>query len=274
MDEILDRIHHLPPVDTRFVAGRWHKDRVALGGYPVEGRVFLRSLLASEVPMMKKFLIIGRARSGTTLLGQLLNSHSQITCDGEVLKRNVWAPVGFLNRLARKSGSKVYGAKLLSYQMVQVHRFRDPVSFLSRLDRRGFQFIHLTRGTFAQTLSLAVAQATTHFHSDRGNAKGRSSIRLNPEDFLKRIAWSDALLKYEKRCLAEIPHLAVSYEDDLLPKDQQNSTVARICDWIGVSPEAVSTPLRKILSDDPKQIIENYDEVASALRAAKFGHLL
>jgi len=266
-------IHEMEPVDTQYVLGRWHHDRVSLGGFGVEARVFLKSLVIPRTDN-RRFLIVGRARSGTTLLTRLLNGHSRIHCDGEVLKRNVLAPLSHLEKLADKSNAAVYGAKFLSYQMVQVHRIKDPTLVARELRRRGFALIHLKRDTFFQTLSLAVAQRRSFYHSDQGRTQLEGMIWIEPEEFCKRIAWSEALLAYEREFFSEVEHLTVDYDLELVDRDEQRATLDRICNALGVPTETVATPLKKVLSTEPSEILENYDEIAEALVKSGFGHLV
>jgi LPS sulfotransferase NodH len=271
--DILTRVREAPPVDTRYVAGRWHRDRLTWRGIWVEARVLGASVLAPRNRDVRKFLIVGRARSGTTLLTQLLNAHPDVKCDREVLAKSVLGPVGHLERLAAKSTARAYGAKLLSYQMAQVHRFRDPVGFLQDLSGRGFRFIHLTRDTFSQVVSLSTAQSRWVFHrSDGGPPVSGSAVDV--EDFVRRLEWSDMLLEYERFCLADIPRARISYEEDLLPSERHQTTADRVFDWIGVPSAPVAAGLRKLLPEDPRAMIENYDEVARAVEARGLGRLL
>lgn len=273
MNDILTRVRQAAPVDTSYIAGRWHRDRLTHRGVWVEARVLGASLLAPRNREVRKFLIIGRARSGTTLLTQLFNAHADITCDREVLAKSVLNPVGYLERLAAKSTTPAYGAKLLSYQMAQVQRFRDPVGFLHRLSDRGFRFIHLTRHTFAQTLSLSTAQSRQVFHRrEAGPAVARFVVDI--DDFLRRLEWSDMLLEYERYCLSDLPHAALSYEEDLLPAERHQATTDRLFDWIGVPHAPVAANLRKLLPDDPRALIENYDDLAQAMEDRGLAHLL
>lgn len=263
-----------PPVDTTYVLGRWHKHRVTWGGIWVEAKVLAKSLVTERNKNVRKFLIVGRARSGTTLLRTLLDAHPDVTCQSEVLRRRVLDPAGHLERLAAKSSGRAWGAKLLSYQMVQVQRFRDPARFLAGLDQRGYLLIHLVRGTFDQTLSLAIAQKSKQFHNRTGDKLFTRKAVLDPADFVRRLQWNDLLLRYEEYCLADLPHLEVSYERDLLDPDHQAETAARLFAEIGVTPLPVASTLRKMLPTKPSDILENYAEIAAAVRAARLGNLL
>lgn len=271
--DILSRIHTMPPVDTEFVAGRWHKNRVSPKGFGFEAGILLKSLIAPH-PTEKRFLIIGRARSGTTLLRRFLNGHSKIHCDGELLRYNALSPTQLLKNLAKRSPAQVYGCKFLSFQMVQVHRIKDPNRFLRTLCDQGVVLIHLERDTFLQTLSLAVAQARGQYHSILGAKPLKGKQTFPPEDFLQRLLWNKALLEYERAAFAGIPHLHLSYEQDLTGPEAQLQTVNRICDALDVAREEVDIPLKKVLPSDPAQILGNYDEIVEAVRAAGHSDLL
>ena len=179
MTDIVSETLSYPPVDTTYVLGRWHKHSVSTIGIRMEARVQLSRMIRSQNTDVRKFLIIGRARSGTTLLTRLLNAHPNVTCDHEMLSRRVLSPVRLLNNLAAKSTSIAYGCKLLSYQMVQVQRFSDPLRFLHQLETSGFRFVHLKRETFAQTLSLMMAQSTKQVSPTQRENQRQDGTRRN-----------------------------------------------------------------------------------------------
>jgi len=287
MSDIISRVLSHAPVDTRYVGGLWHPGRASLRGLWTEARVLGASLTAPMNRDVGKFLIISRARSGSTLLTQLLNSHPQVRCDREVLARRVLFPRAYLNRLAHKNTATAYGAKLLSYQMAQVQRFRDPAGFLAGLGQDGFRFIHLQRDTFAQTVSLAMAQSRRFFHqkTDPGAGvgkhipeteakKARAPVQVDVEDFIRRLEWNDMLLDYERHCLRDLPHLVIAYETGLQSPEAQQQTADQVFDWIGVPAAPVSGGLKKILPPDPTAMIANYDALATQMRQRGLDRLL
>ncbi|MEE4186992.1 MAG: hypothetical protein V2I76_00910 [Roseobacter sp.] len=272
-EPIVTRIHKMPPVDTTFVAGRWHADRVHYKGYYREMKARIKGL---RVPNNdnRRFLVLSRARSGTTLLTRLLNSQGNIMCDAEILKFSMLSPYGYYNQLARKSSAPVYGAKVLSYQMVQVHRMRDPNGFLKRLADAGVILIHLERSTFFQALSLTWAQQSKKFHSFTGAKAPKDPVDIDPQNFLERIIWSEALLEYERAALAGLDHMHISYDRDLADPESQMATLDRICTRLGLEAEPVDAPVKKILPSDPRRILKNYDALCATLETAGYGHLL
>ncbi|MBW4710782.1 sulfotransferase [Roseobacter sp. YSTF-M11] len=289
MTDIIARTLSHAPVDTTFIAGRWHPSRASLGGIWTEARVWASSLVTPENKDIRKFLIFSRARSGSTLLTQLLNAHPDVRCGRELMSRRVLFPGRYFHNLARKSPTSAYGAKLLSYQMVQVQKLRNPVGFLDTLSQDGFQFIHLERQTFSQTLSLAMAQTSRVYHQKdsagtEGGKKGwtpqatqpaaRTPVTLDIDDFIRRLEWSDMLLEYERHCLRDFPHLKISYETDLLDQTRHQAAADQVFDWIGMPSAPVSGGLRKILPSDPAQVIANYDDLVQRVAQRGLEHLL
>ena len=292
MSDIVSRALSHPPVDTTYVAGRWHPGRASLQGVWTEARVLGASLTSPRNATVKKFLIISRARSGSTLLTRLLNAHPDVFCGRELLSRRVLFPRRYLNRLAHKSPDAAFGMKLLSYQMIQVQRLRDPVAFLSGLQADGFRFIHLERDTFAQTLSLFTAQTSRVYHQrDPGAAEGeggkwgrhdaarlkeRAPVEIDVEDFIRRLEWGDLLLDYERHCLERFPRLSVSYDRDLADEADHAPVAARAFDWIGVAPAPVpvASGMKKVLPPDPRDSIANYEALATRIREAGLERLL
>ena len=249
-----------------------HPDATTRRGFRNERRVMLSAALKRRNRDVRKFLVIARARSGSTLLTDLLNSHPDVTCDREVLAKKVRAPATFLDRLAGKSRTRAYGAKLLSYQMVQVQEFDDPVGFLRDLQGRGFRFIHLKRDTFAQTVSLTRAQASQLYHSK--SAGGAGAAAVDPDEFVRRLLWNAKLAEYEDRCLRDFDPLTLRYETDLMEEDAQQASASRVFARLGLPAADVRSGLKKLLPGDPRRALENYDAVAAAVAAAGLGDLL
>lgn len=289
MTDIIARTLSHAPVDTTFIAGRWHPSRASVQGIWTEARVWASSLLTPENKDIRKFLIFSRARSGSTLLTQLLNAHPDVRCGRELMSRRVLFPSRYFHNLARKSPTSAYGAKLLSYQMVQVQKLRDPIGFLRELEQDGFRFIHLERQTFSQTLSLAMAQTSRVYHQkdsaateggkkgwtpDTAASKTRTPVEIDIEDFIRRLEWSDMLLDYERHCLQGFAHLKVSYEADLLDQGRHQSAADQVFDWIGIPSAPVSGGLRKVLPSDPADIIANYPELVRRIEQKGLDHVL
>lgn len=272
----LDNFEHLlkePPVDTRYILGR-HPGRFEARGYFNEARIALRALLSKGPGAEKKFFIISRARSGTTLLRDLLNSHPDIECEGEILKSGRVFPRAHINHRVRKHKHAIYGAKILSYQMIQVHGITEPAQFFGQFHNLGFQFIHLKRNTFWQTFSLFKAGTTGVYHSNKHQVTKARAIELDIPDFISRLRWSDALLQYETAGLKIIPHLEVDYDNELSQGEQFQATAGRISDFLGISEHPVETELKKILPTVASEVISNYDALIEAIDREGLSHVI
>ena len=237
-------LHHTPPVGAPYVLGLWHKDRATWRGYAFEARVWAKSLLVRNHP--QKFLMVGRPRSGTSLLQGLLHQVEGIHCDGEVLHSAVLAPRAFLNRLAGIKHTKVYGAKFLTYQMLEVQKLRDVPGFFQALIADGFTLVHVRRDTFAQSLSLTVAQQSSRYHIRKGAPGGTRSLTIAPELFARQLRHNREALAYEDRLLSQLPHLRVQYENDLKAPECHQPTIDRLCQAFGIAPTPVAANFSKV----------------------------
>lgn len=238
-------VHGIPPLGAPYVLGRWHKDRASLSGYAFEAQVWAKSLFVRNAP--RRFLMVGRPRSGTSLLRDLLNQVDGLHCDGEVLHHAVLAPHAFLKRLAGIKQARVYGSKLLTYQIFEVQKIADVPGFFERLAADGCTLIHVRRATFGQSLSLTVAQLAGRAYHIRGAASAeRQRLTVDPDLFARQIRHNRAALDYEDRLFSELPHHVVQYEHDLSRAERHQSTVDRLCAVLNIASGPVAANLSRV----------------------------
>jgi hypothetical protein len=262
-----DFLNHVPPVGDPYVLGRWHKDRVHWRGYAREARTRLKAMVARG-DTVRKMLILGRARSGTTLLVRLLDQVPGLRCEGEVLHYAVASPRRFLNDLAYVSGTPAYACKLLSYQLLEVHPQLDPERFLDSLAEDGFAFAHIVRSGFHQAISLSTAQSTGQYTRTGAQTVRRTRVRLDVDRFVAQIRWNAALLEFERALMRGRPHVAIDYDRDLTTPERQQSTVDRMCAALDRPTAPVVAPTKRIMQPDYAESIENLNAVLEALRRA------
>lgn len=267
--EFYRRVLREPPVDTVYRYGLWHPERFTLKGYTIEARV---RAAAAFLPnhTRKKFVVLTRARSGSTLLRHRLNDHSKIVCEGELLASGKLMPLAFLRALSRKSPSPVYGNKILSYQLAQVQRIGRPDLFMRSLADEGFMIIHLVRHSFWQTLSLYSASASGNWHakSDSTKTVPRRGLKIDLERFVRILRWNEMLLEYERRAIAGIDFLGIDYDRDLSQPERLEETAKKLFEALGLDYEFAEPRMRKLLSNNPNEAIENYQELRDAIAAA------
>ena len=259
MSPALEALKGVAPVGADAVLGRYHRDRVCLKGFAFEARVYMKNAFIKG-RSGPKFLILCRARSGSTLLCRLLNQVPDIHCELEVLHHNVAFPRFFAHQLARKRKSRVYGFKILSYQMVLVQALKSPEDFFDSLYEDGFRFIHLTRNSLDQGISICSASSTGVYFKDR-HGQRIDQVKIDPHEFVKRVRWNLALLKFEKSVLQNIPHEKVLYEQDLTNSDDHQKVIDRISKWLGVESGCVIAPMERTLPESLEDRILNFKEV-------------
>jgi LPS sulfotransferase NodH len=230
---------------------------------------------------MKKFVVFGLGRSGSTLLVSLLNNHPAIHCDGELFNHNrlhSWRrwlfpifqhnPVPYLtfrqiaNRYYR--GAKSYGFKLQPQQMNQLERI------LPQLHHAGWHILYLQRlSLFDQTISAYVAHHTHRYHGRGGSTDPEDvTLTIEPGQFLGLLHHRQTRTRHCHAIIEALPHLSLVYEHDLQSPQQWDVTIARICDYLGLEPpaEPVTTRLTKPWSRPYSEIITNYAELAELAR--------
>lgn len=257
-----------PRVSRRPYRFGFHPDALKPGGYAMEAKVLAKSLTASDTER-KKFLVFGRARSGTTLLGRLLDQVEDLTCEGEMLHDGVLAPRRLLNGLARKATTSAYGCKLLSYQLVEVQRVRTPARFFHQLHEDGFKLIHIERNTVDQVLSLLTAMESHAFTPEEVKKLGRpdGTLHIDAALFGKALTTNLAFLDLERQLMAQVPHLHITYERDLDDPGVHQATVDKICAFVGVPSTPVEAPVRKRRAGRREDRFSNYAELREIARS-------
>ena len=239
-------VHQADPTGAPYILGRWHKDQVSAKGYSFEAKIALKTMFNAPHEG-QKFIVYCRPRSGSTLLVQLLSQVPQIRCDGEVLHHSVLAPSRFLSRLASRTPDRTYGAKIVSYQLLEVQRTPDQQAFLDGLAEDGFLFVHLKRNTFDQALSLCIAQKIQKYHyktDETGTVRSRE-LTVDPDLFLKQVAWNALMLDFENRQMANLPHITVDHDTELAQSELHQSCVDRVCSALNVATAPVEATLKQ-----------------------------
>ena len=207
----------------------------------------------------RRFIVFGQGRSGSSLLCSLLNSHSQIQCDGEMLKFQVGDLHSYVDGISKMSSLPNYGIKVKYYQISKDQK-RDPQEFLNHLHAEGWKILHLRRkDNFRHAISGIISHRTGTYHTETKMPVRKITIGIPQleETMKKRVRHYEE----EVRLLENIPHKCICYEDHLLKEDQQQSTMNEVFDYLGLPKEAVATSLVKIVKGDWKDFCENSDEI-------------
>lgn len=232
-------------------------------------------LLRRPLPATK-FYIFGTGRCGSTLLMGLLNCHSHISCDPELLSAYSRVPQAALLKRVYHCPTSVYGFKLLLYHLSEVHGMAAPGRFLQWLHTLGFKVIYLRRqNRLHHAVSLVVSAKRRVLHEPQSSQPGDSCpITIEPTDVLQTMAKFEANYRCETELLRTIPHLSLVYEEHLGVAQQHQTTADLVFDHLGLTTEPVIANLRKIMPLDLRQRILNYDEVIAAIAQSQYAQLL
>ena len=210
----------------------------------------------------RKFVVVSRSRTGSTLLMSLLDSHENIECAGEIFKelqrsssKSVWFQ-HFGNRLSR---TQVVGFRLFYY-----HPFSGDNEVWKFLKSdTSIVIIHLSRRNVLRTLISQRIGMKTNMWKQRKGEKGQISatekrIHLSvsecEEFFVETKKFEiETRQSFEKHSMVE-----VVYEDII---SDQSSTLNRVFSGLNVLNELTETNLKKQNPESLSELCENYQEL-------------
>ena len=231
----------------------------------------------------KKFVIYTRGRTGSTVLTDILNCHPDIFCDVEIfnlLYSNsiVRFPGSYIDSCSKRAAiykKSVYGFKVKIAQLRFEHKYKNYDKILERLNDDGWKFIHLKRENFFRhKLSNIFTTATNVFQVKNGTEYKTPKLKVDCELLLKGIVYSEEVERTEEENLKNIPHIKVYYEKDLLDNSKHQQTADRIFKYLDLKSCKVQTSLKKMSTENLRDMIENYDEVYDFFKNTKYLHYL
>jgi LPS sulfotransferase NodH len=131
------------------------------------------------------------------------------------------------------------------------------------------------RDLVAQTISGEVARQTRRWHRHSGNTVAPTFITIDPNEFSadlqKRLTRSAQI----EQLLADIPHLDITYEDDLADPADWEPLSVRLLDYLGTPVLPLTTRMVKTWEQPYSEMILNYAELmAAAQRLPSFARLV
>ncbi|WP_286761122.1 Stf0 family sulfotransferase [Salegentibacter sp. UBA1130] len=224
----------------------------------------------------KKFVIIAAPRTGSNWLVSLLNSHPEITCEGEKYKNikgqstlKIWNKI-FSRRSKR---NKYVGFKLL-YNQPPDHQDKSIWEIIKN-DQDIF-IIHLKRNNLlASYVSLQIGYKTGIWKENEGTKtleekKHTKVINIDPEDCESYFSlvtdyWKEVSESYE-----EHPYIEIFYED--LVKDKQG-TINEVFNAMHLDAHNVSSDMEKQNKESLEDLIEYYEELKRYFKETKWHYL-
>ncbi len=225
----------------------------------------------------RKFILFCHARTGSSLMGALLDSHPDLFWDGESFKPSKrwrrlgravgWPqrayPLPFLELRALRHRSSTYGCKIAPYYVT------DPKQLIARAHQHRWSIVHLwRRDIFHSALSQLAAAHYNYWVRpiEEEQPLAEPLLSVEPERLLRMMEYRLHLLELERSALIDIPHLSFVYESDLADPRQWERTTHTVWEALGLKDVPVRSAIGKTWNTPYAEMYENYHELTAAVR--------
>jgi hypothetical protein len=254
--------------------------RIALGLVP--------SLFRSDNVVM-----FHMGRSGSSVLGNLLDQQPNLKWDGEIYEPGKMAPLirllpsyitdnpyKFLRSRMLQAGKNIYGFEMQYYHLSLIHASLS--EFLDNLKRLGYsKYILLERKNHLRIiLSILIAQKTSKWHHRQGEKSKQTQIRINVSNVFGHDGktLTDYLEYYHrsflefKNHLSNLSFLSLTYEADILQNPIDG--YRRVCDFLSFEKLEPNISYGKVNPYKIRDLVINFTEVQQALAETPFEWML
>ena len=214
------------------------------------------------------------------MLVNLLNSHPDIYCDGEIFNEASNGIIKFpklyldsrqrITRIARK---KVYGFKVKYTQLVLHQKFKK--DFIKDLYDNGWKIIYLKRNNYLKaTISTILAEKRGFYQQKGTKVINLEKVNINVEDLYEKTKGREKAAELEKNWLIGINYHFVDYEKDLLSSNSHQKTLDEIFQFLNIPSVPIHTTYRKLSTGELSRDIKNFDEVMEYFKSTEYAHFL
>lgn len=242
-------------------------------------------------------LMLHNGRSGSTLLGDMLDQHQDIFWDGETLEKKLHRIQGqrkcgfaelygsfnlddgvdeISRRLDRRAAGRIFGTEIQDYHVEIMET--DVESFLGRLKDLGFdRFIFLERNYLRKIVSHIIATQRRAFHINAGENVSHHKIHIDPDcvyvghrqtTLLKVFCQYRQFFQRAQDAVAGSESLHLRYEDDL--QTDPGIAVGRVCQFLGVTAHKPVIKFGKTTDMPLKDLIDNFDQIIDLVLDSEF----
>ncbi len=247
--------------------------------------IFLKAALKHFISQVfgnkeyKKLVILGRQRTGSSLLMMLLHDHPKIDMRGEVFRllegrscRTVWEEL-----FSKKLPWIQYAGFKLFYNHPDDSEDREVWEILSA--NTDVKIIHIKRENILRVyVSKLIAIKTGSWNSMQEGEKKEvldKRVKVDVEHCLEALRESKALeAQYGKTRFPNHQYLELSYEELIQSREDQ---ISRIYSFLGIENNKMKESNFNLKRQNPeslKELILNYDELVRKIGSSEFKHLL
>lgn len=229
---------------------------------------------------LRRLVMFCPPRSGSELLVSLLDGHPEVRCEGELFKHPRPYPFRYLEgkaKLAALRGHRVWGCKLLFQQLRWwATAFGSAREFLNRLHEAGYTFVVLDRrNLLLQALSLVHAERSELFHYAADEQPRFEPIFVDAAEVLSLVYTFDDYSAWAHSIVAQLPHVELWYEEDLLSMSQQQATARRLFEVLGLHTALDAQPkFVRVAPQSVRERVVNYEDLESTFTRTRFARFL
>jgi len=232
------------------------------------------------------FIILCAARTGSSMLRHFLDSHPKICCYGEIMvgaTPESWISDGSIKQVlvdTYRAGPQQFlaefgmypdEARAIGFKVSYEELLRPEHAWLLEWlrDHREIRVIHLRRENRLKRLISLLTAARIYKLYGRHNIMSeqeRPAVRkvvLTPEQCLEDFSVGERRERLFRHYFEDHALLETTYE--AIMSDRAN-VLAGIAKFLEVGPASLRTKTVKINPDDLRDVLENYDALADALR--------
>lgn len=222
----------------------------------------------------KKFVIISRSRTGSTLLMALLNKHSQVICEGELFKKlNGKSCLEIWNELYSKKPKRI---KHVGFKLFYYHPFDTDKTVWDFIDKdKEVAIVHLTRKNYLEAfVSQKIGEKTKQWSESKLRPHNltleQKQVVLEPEECLETF---ETIRNYERETKERYKNrkfIEIDYGD--LNNDKEG-TVGQILNALSLSKETLEVVNKKQNKESLQDLIQNYAQLKSYFSNTEWNYL-
>lgn len=224
------------------------------------------------------FVILDIGQSGCITLAEWFRTNRKISFQEDILSQAVRFPRTSVYQRIRQSTGDVYGFNVSVEQLRQVQRIADPNQFLQDLRRGGCKVIFLNRKDMLRhaiaTLKAYSLSCRFDIASNEADTAPRSQIRVDVAELLACIKYMDNQRLEAQAMLHDIPHLSLTYEDDLMNPNSHQNTADKLSTFLEIPNIHPTRSRLKLVHQQLADIVENHSEVCEGIADSEYAYLL
>lgn len=218
-----------------------------------------------------RFVLFCTEFSGGRIVADLLRRVAADACHGPLpptwtikplLAQRHFFPLRHIQHHGLACGDYLFGFRLSAVDLMITHHMTEPHRFMTLLYDRGYKVIHLQRQDLMRH-GIAILKA-----------QQPNSRHINPQALIATLKQLDEQRIAEAAIVAQVPHLTITYETDLIDPNVYNTTARRLCHFLTLQQRQQAQYPIKLVHQRMSDLIANYDEVCATLERSDYAYVL